>query len=120
MNTQRRSSSKSRITRKPATRKLPLQRFSLPELLEARMMLSATIFNVTSTADTGMGTLREAIGLVNTDADPTAVDTITFTLPTGSTTISLTSRPLPKLTHAVVIDGLDTASTATMSKLTAP
>jgi hypothetical protein len=71
--------------------------------LEARMMLST--FTVTDTLDdTNSGSLRWAIGQVNSDTSP-GVDTIDFDIPgTGPFTIAPGS-PLPTITHSVVIDG---------------
>lgn len=58
-------------------------------------------FTVTSNADAGPNTLRQAI----TNANSTAgADTITFNLPVASTSIALAS-PLPDITEAVTIDG---------------
>src|SRR5690242_6042936 len=41
------------------------RRFTLPEMLEARMLMSASTYTVTSSADSGAGTLRDAISQVN-------------------------------------------------------
>lgn len=102
MRMQRRSSNKS--YRSTSARK-GVRRFTLPELLEARTMLSA--YHVTTSADGGAGSLRDAITQINLLNSPD-VDTIDFAMIDG-TMISLGS-PLPKLTHAVSIDGLDTLS----------
>lgn len=56
---------------------------------------------VTSTADSGTGSLREAILYANSHA---GLDRITFALPGPSYTISLSSA-LPNITDRVVIDG---------------
>jgi photosystem II stability/assembly factor-like uncharacterized protein len=73
------------------------------ESLEGRQLLST--FTVTSTADSGAGTLRQAI--LNADAHPGA-DTIQFqfkvALPGAVQTIHLKS-PLPVIGDAVTIDG---------------
>ena len=64
--------------------------------------LAAATFNVTSTADSGAGTLRQAI----TDANGAAgFDTIAFNIAgAGPHTIALAS-PLPTITFAVTVDG---------------
>jgi len=54
---------------------------------------------VTSTSDSGVGSLRQAI--LNADALPGATQTITFALPSGSQTIDLLS-PLPASSVALV------------------
>ena len=77
----------------------PRPRFSLPELLEGRTLLSAYL--VSNTADSGVGSLRDAINKVN--ADPTA-STITFAIGAGVQTITPGSA-LPALTQQVTIDG---------------
>ncbi len=71
--------------------------------LEPRMMLST--FTVTDTLDdTNTGSLRWAIGQVNSDTG-TGVDTIDFDIPgTGPFTIAPLT-PLPTLTHATIING---------------
>jgi len=64
--------------------------------------LAASTFTVTTTADSGTGSLRQAI----LDANATAgADTIDFNIPgAGVHTISLTSE-LPQITESVTIDG---------------
>ena len=62
MKAQRRNVS-YRAGRKSASRLEALRRFSLPEMLEARLMMSA--YPVISNADSGAGTLRDAIQQVN-------------------------------------------------------
>ena len=62
----------------------------------------ALTFTVTSTADSGLGTLRDAITLANTTA---GADTIAFNISgTGVHTITPLST-LPIITEAVTIDG---------------
>lgn len=74
---------------------------------------SAAAFVVTTTADSGAGSLRAAITAANTNAQP---DTITFNIPTGSAgctglacTVTLTTGELPILNdgagNTVTIDG---------------
>jgi CSLREA domain-containing protein len=87
---------------KPSRPRRFLRRPSV-EGLESRRLLAAFVVN--STADTlnppaGTVTLRSAITAANAAAGP---DTITFSLPNGST-ISPGS-PLPTITQAVTIDG---------------
>jgi len=63
---------------------------------------SAATFAVTSTADSGPGSLRQAI--VDANAN-TGADTISFALPGSDVqTITVTSGPLPAVTDPVVID----------------
>ena len=60
--------------------------------------VQAATYTVSNNADTGGGTLREAIQLANGSA---GLDTINFS---GVTTIALTT-PLPAITDQVFIDG---------------
>jgi hypothetical protein len=74
----------------------------LLEPLEARELLSATIFTVNTTADSGAGSLRQAI--LDANANPGA-DIIQFNIGgAGVHTISPTSQ-LPAITDPVVING---------------
>ena len=113
----RASTSKGRRPRKPASR----TRLIL-ELLEERMVLSPYI--VTTTADSGLGSLRDAITQINADtghvlyASPSnpSVDEIDFAITaasdtgggfnatTGVATIAPLSE-LPWLTNSLLIDG---------------
>ncbi len=61
-------------------------------------------FLVTTTADSGFGSLRQAILNVNADSTSSAPDTISFAIGTTPATITLASL-LPEITHAVIIDG---------------
>jgi hypothetical protein len=71
------------------------------ELVEDRTLLST--FLVTSTADTGPGSLRQAI--LDSNAATSQTNTIDFAIPgTGIQTIS-PSSPLPSITASVLIDG---------------
>jgi titin len=64
---------------------------------------AAATFTVTSTADSGAGSLRQAITSANALAGP---DDITLAIPGGgSKTISVTSAPLPVVTGRLKIDG---------------
>ena len=85
-------SSQSRTQRKQLRR-------LLCESLEQRALMA--VLSVTSVADDGPGTLREAIGTANTNGES---DTIEFALPAGPQTITLTSGELA-ITDAVDIVG---------------
>ncbi|MFN5372264.1 MAG: hypothetical protein ACK5B6_12455, partial [Bacteroidia bacterium] len=67
--------------------------------------LWATVFTVTSTADSGPGTLRQAI--TNANADAAAPHTINFSIPVGST-ITLAATALPNITRTMIIDATTT------------
>ena len=71
-------------------------------ILTLPLSLSAATFNVTTNADAGAGSLRQAI----TDANGAAgADTIAFAIPgTGPHTIALASA-LPAITQPLTIDG---------------
>jgi sugar lactone lactonase YvrE len=61
--------------------------------------------SVTTTADSGNGSLRSAINCANQHANSGGPDTITFAIPgSGKQTISLAS-PLPGIVDPVIIDG---------------
>ncbi len=74
------------------------------ELVEDRVLLAT--FTVTNNADSGPGSLRQAIIDANATANPTSgADTIDFNIPgPGVQTISPVS-PLPSITVPVVING---------------
>ena len=73
----------------------------------ATPMLSAATFTVTTNADSGVGTLRQAIVDANAAA---GVDTIAFAIPAGQCsaagvcTIALVT-PLPAVTGGITLDG---------------
>ncbi len=67
--------------------------------LEKRMMPSTYI--VTSTGDSGPGTLRDAIDNVNSGTD----NTIDFNIGGGGPATITPLSPLPSLTESVLIDG---------------
>ncbi len=67
--------------------------------LEPRRLLAT--FQVTSAADSGAGTLRDAIAQSNASG---GADTITFAIGTGSRSIALASA-LPDITDLLTIDG---------------
>ena len=71
------------------------------ETLEDRTV--PAVITVTSTADSGTGTLRQAIADANS-ASYSGSDTIQFALGTGAQTISLDSA-LPDITEDLVIQG---------------
>ncbi|MBL9169972.1 MAG: DUF11 domain-containing protein [Verrucomicrobiales bacterium] len=84
----------------------------------ARGQTSSCNLRVTSTLDSGEGSLREAIGCANTQA---GADTITFAIPgTGPHVIQLASA-LPELNGPVTIDGFsqpDAGANTSISTLT--
>ena len=81
-------------------RALRRHRFSTLEMLEARTLLST--YTVTSAADSGPGSLRDAIGSANADA---TADVIAFDIAgSGVQTIALAS-PLPAMTNSITLDG---------------
>ncbi len=80
----------------------PLHPFTAPNPKFYFVALPPMVYTVTSTANSGVGTLNEAIANANTNA---GVDTIRFNIGgVGSHTISLTST-LPQITEGVYIDG---------------
>jgi len=64
--------------------------------------LSAATFTVTSTANSGPGTLRQAI--LDANASP-GTDTINFNLPGGGVQTIAPTNVLPAITNAVIING---------------
>ena len=70
------------------------------EALEGRRLLAA--FTVTSTADTGPGSLREALALSN--ASP-GLDTIQFEIPGSGVHTIQPASAMPVINDALVIDG---------------
>ena len=76
--------------------------FSLQfEAIERRLLL--TTFVVTSTADSGPGTLRQAI--LDVDADSTPGDTIDFSIGSGGPQTISPLSALPDITNSVTING---------------
>jgi hypothetical protein len=67
--------------------------------------LNATVFTVTNSADSGSGSLRQAITDANSDVNTPHM--IIFNLAAGST-ITLTSTALPSITRTMVIDATTT------------
>ncbi len=71
--------------------------------LAEEVNVSDGVFSVTTTADSGPGSLRQAI--LDSDAAPAGTNTINFAIPgQGVQTITLLS-PLPAITNPVLIDG---------------
>ena len=95
----------SRRAAAPSRRQPPVRRFPYRprlEVFEDRLLLSNHLVN--SSADSGFGTLRQAILDANNDSD---ASTITFNIP-GTATDQRVIQPvsaLPTITHPVVIDG---------------
>src|SRR2546421_6721826 len=73
---------------------------AIGEPLERRLLLAT--FTVTSTADAGPGTLRQAI--LDANASPTP-DTIDFNLPTGAAPKIAPQAELPHITGPTIVDG---------------
>jgi len=97
-------SSRATGRRRLQTRSRARQRTHRPgvELMETRQLLAT--FTVSSNGSAGEDTLRQAI--LDANASP-GLDTITFDLEDGETTITLASEdgPLPDITDPVTIDG---------------
>ena len=90
------------MNRRPLVRRARRRLFPLQfEAMESRLLL-ATFF-VTSTADSGLGTLRQAI--LDVDADSTPGDTIDFSIGSGGFQIISPLSALPEITNSVTIDG---------------
>src|SRR5437879_13907421 len=81
-----------------------IPRFLCPILLVLVAVGSsdAATFTVTSTADSGVGTLRNAITLANTTP---GADTIAFNISGAGVHTITPLTPLPNITEAVTIDG---------------
>ena len=72
-------------------------------LAAAGSLARAATFTVTNTADTGAGSLRQAITDANANAGP---DTIAFNIPgSGVQTINVSATNLPGISDPVTIDG---------------
>ena len=99
------TSNRQSFSKKPSsTRELmrkPRPRFSVLEALENRRLLSLT-FSVTTTADSGTGSLRDAINLANANVGQ---DTITFNIPGGGVQPISLLAALPTISEGVIIDG---------------
>src|SRR5207237_4387872 len=79
---------------------LLLQSIAICLVMSAATIAAAT-FDVTTTADTGAGSLRDAITLANASG---GLDTITFHIGSGLQTITPATQ-LPSITSPVLIDG---------------
>ena len=74
-----------------------------PVQAQVQVVLTDGVFTVTTTADSGPGSLRQAI--LDSNAAPGAQNTIDFAIPgPGIVTIAPTT-PLPPITNPVLIDG---------------
>jgi S-layer homology domain len=71
-------------------------------LFAAAALVSATTYTVTSTADTGPGSLRQAI--LDANASP-GVDTIAFNIVGSGVHTIVPATPLTPITEAVTVDG---------------
>jgi parallel beta-helix repeat protein len=92
--------SSGRVSNRLAKSSVPLcERFSMFELLENRTLLST--YQVTTTADSGPGSLRDAITQANANA---GADTITFALGGSGMQVINLSSALPAVTDSVTID----------------
>jgi len=74
---------------------------ALPQRAERQFASPGAVFMVTTTADSGAGSFRQAILDANSSA---GTDTIQFQIGTGAVDINLMSA-LPDITEAVIIDG---------------
>ena len=79
-----------------------LMRITALQLLLAASVASATTYTVTSTADTGAGSLRQAILDANASL---GLDTIAFNIIGSGVHTIVPATPLPPITDAVTIDG---------------
>ena len=82
--------------------------FSRPILERVEDRVLMTIFTVSNTADSGTGSLRQAIIDSNASATAPLPNVINFNLPAGLQTFSVgqtTNMPLPAITQQVTIDG---------------
>ncbi len=78
---------------------LPLQ----AELTIAERAVADRLFSVTTTADSGPGSLRQAI--LDSNADTGGTNAIDFRIPSQGVQTIVPSSPLPPLTNPVVVDG---------------
>src|SRR4051794_19733889 len=73
------------------------------ERLEDRTLLAT--FVVSNTADSGTGSLRDAITQANNTSLHPGLDTINFNIAPGGVQTIRPASPLPTITDPVVIDG---------------
>jgi parallel beta-helix repeat protein len=94
------------VRARAARRQPPVGARAAMEVVEPRLLLAAATFTVTTTADDGPGSLRQAIIAANTAPnDPIeGPDLIRFNLGAGVHTITPLS-PLPAITDSVDLDG---------------
>ncbi len=85
-------------------------KFNSVESLEARELFSVATYTVTNTADSGAGSLREAITLANTTPD---TDQINFNIPGAGVHVISVLSALPAITSPIDIDGYTQPSAAT-------
>ncbi len=103
-----------RQTNSTTRRRQERRRKPLVEDLEGRQLLST--FKVTSTSDSGAGSLRQAIMSSNSTTG-SSTNTIDFSIGTGGTeTITLLSA-LPAVTHPVLIDGTTQGGTGSAPRI---
>lgn len=89
----------------PLRRSVPLLGVLVSALLGAEASSAAPqTFTVTSTADSGAGSLRAALEAANGNGNPSDTDTITFDIPGTGPHRILPSSPLPAATESVAID----------------
>jgi hypothetical protein len=74
-------------------------------LLSVTKVLAApTTFTVTNTNDSGVGSLRQAIDLANTNANPSEIDVIDFNITGGGVKVITPATGLPDITQKVTVD----------------
>src|SRR5438874_614090 len=78
--------------------------FAVAALLIATCSVNAATFTVTSTADSGPGSLRQAILDANADPSP-GTDLIAFNIPGGGVQTIAPVLRLPIITRSLTIDG---------------
>jgi len=84
------------------------------EALEGRALLATLI--VSTNADSGPGSLRDAINQVNT-SQSTAITTIDFAIGTGGLQTIALQSPLPRINAPVTIDGSSQPGTLTTPRI---
>ena len=80
-------------------------------------LMASGCFNVTTTADSGTGSLREAITCANATPE---LDTITFDIPTAGPHEIALSTALPTVTAPVILDGTTQSGNGTMCATAIP